>query len=58
MSYLNKTKCELQISTARHVRIFLFSRKVILLKVVHPLKIYKHIKLHGPTLNGANFSTT
>jgi hypothetical protein len=30
--------------------IFLFLTKMILLKVVHPLKIYQYTKFHGPTL--------
>jgi hypothetical protein len=29
--------------------------KVVLLKVVHPLKIYQYTKFHGPTLTGASF---
>jgi hypothetical protein len=38
--------------------VLLFSREVGLLKVVYPLKIYQHTKLHGPTLNGASFAST
>jgi hypothetical protein len=32
--------------------------KMILLKVVHPLKVYQHIKINGTTLTGANFVRT
>jgi hypothetical protein len=35
---------------------FLFLAKVVLLKVVHPLKIYQHVKLHGPILTGESFA--
>jgi hypothetical protein len=37
---------------------FLFLTKVVLLKVVYPLKIYQYTKFHGPTLTGANFAST
>jgi hypothetical protein len=37
---------------------FLFLTKMVLLKVVHPLKIYQYTKLHGPKLTGANFEST
>jgi len=36
---------------------FLFFAKVVLLKVVHPLKIYQNTKFHGPTLSGASFAS-
>jgi hypothetical protein len=54
MGCLCKTKSEFLISTARHVPIFVlfFPAKVILLKVVHPAKIYQHTKLYGPTSSG------
>jgi hypothetical protein len=29
---------------------------MVLLKVIHPLKIYQHTEFHGPTLTGASFS--
>jgi hypothetical protein len=32
--------------------------KIVLLKVVHPLKIYQYTKFHGPTLTGASFAST
>jgi hypothetical protein len=38
--------------------VFLAFDKMVLLKVVHPLKIYQYIKFHGPTLNGASFAST
>jgi hypothetical protein len=31
---------------------------MVLLKVVHPLKIYQYTKFHGPTLTGASFAST
>jgi hypothetical protein len=34
-----------------------FVAKMVLL-VVHPLKIYQNMKLHGPTLTGASFAPT
>jgi hypothetical protein len=55
MGCLCKTKCGFLISAARHVPIFVlffFPTKVILLKVVHPAKIYQHTKLYGPTSTG------
>jgi hypothetical protein len=30
---------------------------MILLKVVHPLKLYRNTKFHGPTLSGASFAS-
>jgi hypothetical protein len=30
---------------------------MVLLKVVHPLKIYQETKFHGPTLTGASFES-
>jgi hypothetical protein len=38
--------------------VFLFLTKMVLLKVVHPLKIYQYTKCHGPTLIGASFAST
>jgi hypothetical protein len=38
--------------------VFLFLTKMVLLKVVHPLKIYQYTKFRGPTLTGANFAST
>jgi hypothetical protein len=37
---------------------FLFLTKMVLLKVVHPSKIYQYTKFHGPTLTGASFAST
>jgi hypothetical protein len=36
---------------------FVFFTEMILLKVVHPLKIYQYTQCHGPTLNGASFAS-
>jgi hypothetical protein len=36
---------------------FSFSAKVVLLKVVHPLKMYQNTKLHGPMLSDASFAS-
>jgi hypothetical protein len=36
---------------------FLFLIKMVLLKVVHPLKIDQYTKFHGPTLTGASFAS-
>jgi hypothetical protein len=38
--------------------LYFFLTKMVLLKVVHPLKIYQYIKFHGPTLTGASFAST
>jgi hypothetical protein len=38
--------------------VFLFLTKIVLLKVVHPLKIYQYTKFHVPTLSGASFAST
>jgi hypothetical protein len=38
--------------------VFLFLTKMVLLKVVHPLKVYQYSKFHGPTLIGASFAST
>jgi hypothetical protein len=35
-----------------------FLTKMILLKVVHPLKVYQYTKYHGPMLTGASFAST
>jgi hypothetical protein len=37
---------------------FLFLKKMVLLKVVHPLKIYQYTKFHCPMLTGASFAST
>jgi hypothetical protein len=37
---------------------FLFFIKMVLLKVVHPLKIYQYTKFHGPTLTESSFAST
>jgi hypothetical protein len=38
---------------------FVFDKNgLVLLKVVHPLKIYQHTKFHGPTLAGARSAST
>jgi hypothetical protein len=37
---------------------FVFLTKIVLLKVVHPLKIYQYTKFHGPTLTSASFAST
>jgi hypothetical protein len=34
-----------------------FWQKMVLLKVVHPLKIYQYTKFNGPTLTGASFAS-
>jgi hypothetical protein len=57
MTYHLEMKCEFSCSTTHHVRIFLFFSKVVVLKVVHPLKICQHTKFYGPTLSGAVFSS-
>jgi hypothetical protein len=38
--------------------VFLFLTKMVLIKVVHPLKIYQYTKFHGPTLTGVSFAST
>jgi hypothetical protein len=45
------------IQTAAMFVFFVFE-KMVLLKVVHPLKIYQYTKFHVPTLTGANFAFT
>jgi hypothetical protein len=45
------------IQTAAMFVFFVFDKKV-LLKVVHPLKIYRYKTFHGPTLTGASFAST
>jgi hypothetical protein len=37
---------------------FWFFKKIVWLKLVHPLKIYDHTTFHDPTLTGANFAFT
>jgi hypothetical protein len=54
----NNKKYEFKLSNALHIRMFCFSQKSVLWRVVHPLKLYKHIKLHGPTLTDASFIPT
>jgi hypothetical protein len=36
---------------------FLFLTKMVLLKVVYPLKIYQYTKFHVPTLTAASFAS-
>jgi hypothetical protein len=50
----------MQILTFNHppFSYFLFFAKVIILKVVHPLKIYQNAKFHGLLLTGASFAST
>jgi hypothetical protein len=38
--------------------VFFVFDKNVLLKVVHPLKIYQYTKLHGRTLTAASFAST
>jgi hypothetical protein len=38
--------------------VFLFLTKIVLLKVLHPLKTYQYTKFHDPTLTGASFAST
>jgi hypothetical protein len=38
--------------------IFLFFTKMVILKVVNPLKFYPFSKFHGPTFTGASFAST
>jgi hypothetical protein len=38
--------------------VFLFLKKMVLLKVVHPLKMYQYTKFYAPTLTGASFVST
>jgi hypothetical protein len=33
-----------------------FEKKMVSLKVVHPLEIYRNTKFHVPTLSGASFA--
>jgi hypothetical protein len=51
MSYLHDTKCEFQISTARHVRIFWGFRKGGLVSCCLSFE-YQHTKFHGSTSTG------
>jgi hypothetical protein len=37
---------------------FLFLTKTVLLKVVHPLKIYQYTTFYGPTLTGTSLAST
>jgi hypothetical protein len=53
-----KQTMNINIQTAAMFVFFLFLTKIILLKVVHPLKIYQYTKFHGPTLTGASFAST
>jgi hypothetical protein len=36
---------------------FVFEKKMVSLKVVHPLNIYQYTKFHVPTLTGASFAS-
>jgi hypothetical protein len=38
--------------------VFFVFEKMVLLKVVHPLKIYEYTTFHGPTLTGASLAST
>jgi hypothetical protein len=38
--------------------VFFVFDKMVLLKVVNPLKSYQYTKFHGPTLTGASFAST
>jgi hypothetical protein len=38
--------------------VFLVFSQVVLLKVIHPLKIYQHTKCHSRRLTGASFTST
>jgi hypothetical protein len=57
---LYRTSVRLVRSNDRHVRIYVFLAKVVLLKAVYacPLKIHQYTEFHGPTLAGASFATT
>jgi hypothetical protein len=37
---------------------FFILSKVVLLKIVHPLKVYQNTNFYGPTLTGACFAST
>jgi hypothetical protein len=52
-----KQNTNFNIQTAAMFVFFDFD-KMVELKVVHPLKVYQHTKLHGPTLNSASFAST
>jgi hypothetical protein len=58
MGCLHNIKYEYLHSTFLQVRVLWFSQKWFLQKVVHPLKIYQHTNLQGPTLNAARSATT
>jgi hypothetical protein len=59
MSCLHKTNYEFQHSNGPMFVFFVFDKnEMVLLKVVHPLKIYQYTKFHGPTLTGASFAST
>jgi hypothetical protein len=38
--------------------VLLVSQKMVFLKLVHPLKTYKHTKCHGPMLTGTSFASS
>jgi hypothetical protein len=58
MSCLHKKKTmNFNIQTAA-MFVFFVLTKMVLLKVVHPLKIYQYTKFHGSTLTGASFAST
>jgi hypothetical protein len=54
----SKQTMNFNIQTAAVFVFFLFLTKTLLLKVVHPLKLYQYTKFHGPTLTGASFAST
>jgi hypothetical protein len=56
VSCLHKTKYE-TVNSPPSSLFFSFT-KLVLIKIVLPLKIYQHTKSHGPTLNGESFAST
>lgn len=55
MSYLHETKYVFQFSIALHIHIFGFFTKMIIMKGVHPLKVYHHTEFCGHMLSGSSF---
>jgi hypothetical protein len=49
---------QIKLQTAAMFVFFVFDKNGVLLKVVHPLKVYQYTKFHGPTLTGASFAST
>jgi hypothetical protein len=43
---------------AAAIFVYFILTKMVLLKVVHPLKIYQYTQFHGPTLTGSSFAST